>query len=666
MTALEPGSLLDRRYRVVQILAKGGFGQTYIAEDTRRPGNPICVVKHLKPASHDSIFLENARRLFATEAETLERLGSHDQIPRLLAYFEEDQEFYLVQDLIRGQTLNFELQPGQIWSEAQIVQMLQDVLNVLVFVHGSGVIHRDIKPDNLIRRRQDGKLVLVDFGAVKQIRSPQQMALGGDSITIAVGTPGYMPTEQNLGKPRPNSDLYALGIIGIRAATGLLPSQFEEDPDTGEIVWQRWTQVSSDLNDILVRMVRYHFKDRYQSAIEVLQAIDALVSQDPDLAVAVRSTPLLPSNVPFEPRSVPFVPTEFSVSPPEDVQSTVVSVDFIPAGEPIAPQEQPQPAAHSSAVAEAESAAPPQCQPEPTAVLDSSEIQPATATQFLTAASQAAPARDLPASAMSSAERLPTTLPESEGAPQVARSFDRSAATEVFPAPASPAPPVQTGVTAPHSTQPTIVVSPKPAAEVPITTVTQRLNAPASPVPISARLSSRSALIAAGVVAVVLAVGISNFSRMFSSSQELNSVTLARSLPCPESALPALSGTPDYEYPDGTKYYGPIASGKPADGRVTMLFPSGNRYDGEFRNGQRNGCGTFSFTNFGVYVGQFQDNQLSGQGVLMFENGDRYIGSFQDGKCHGEGTFILADGTIRNGNWRNGDLIDGDLSCNSR
>jgi serine/threonine protein kinase len=102
MATLKPGSLLDRRYRVVQTLAKGGFGQTYIAEDTRRPGNPRCVVKHLKPASTDSRFLENARRLFSTEAEILEKLGTHDQIPRLLAYFEENREFYLAQDLIDG------------------------------------------------------------------------------------------------------------------------------------------------------------------------------------------------------------------------------------------------------------------------------------------------------------------------------------------------------------------------------------------------------------------------------------------------------------------------------------------------------------------------------------------------------------------------------------
>ncbi len=146
------GKLLGGRYQVVRILGIGGFGQTYAAEDIHRPGSPKCVVKHLKPASSNSNFLESARRLFQSEAETLEKLGNHDQIPRLLAYFEEDQEFFLVQDFIEGHSLSAELQPGQIWTESQVCGFLQEVLGILEFVHGNGVIHRDIKPNNLIKR----------------------------------------------------------------------------------------------------------------------------------------------------------------------------------------------------------------------------------------------------------------------------------------------------------------------------------------------------------------------------------------------------------------------------------------------------------------------------------------------------------------------------------
>ncbi|BAY19553.1 serine/threonine protein kinase [Anabaenopsis circularis NIES-21] len=266
------GKLLDNRYQVIQVLAKGGFGQTYIAQDTRRPGNPICVVKHLKPTSSDPRIFETAKRLFQNEADTLERLGYHDQIPRLLAYFDENQEFFLVQEYIEGHPLTNELISGQRWSEGQVLQMLQEVLGILEFVHQQGVIHRDIKPDNIIRRSSDNKLVLVDFGAVKQLSSSMVTVGGQPTATVAIGTPGYMPTEQGQGKPRPNSDIYSLGIIAIQALTGVSASELQEDPDTGEIRWQHLAHVSYRLTSVLTKMVHYHFKDRYQTATEALQA----------------------------------------------------------------------------------------------------------------------------------------------------------------------------------------------------------------------------------------------------------------------------------------------------------------------------------------------------------------------------------------------------------
>ncbi|PAX51911.1 serine/threonine protein kinase [Brunnivagina elsteri] len=274
------GKLLDYRYKVIRVLATGGFGETYIAEDTKRPGNPICVVKHLKPVSSDSKIFDTAKRLFQSEAETLERLGNHDQIPRLLAYFDDSLEFYLVQEFIEGHTLSEELVSGETWTEAQVIQLLDEILNILEFVHHQGGIHRDIKPDNIIRRRSDNKLVLVDFGAVKQLRAGSYPGVRQirnapiqQSATVAIGTPGYMPTEQGQGKPRPNSDIYALGIIAIQALTGIAPMDLQEDQNTGETLWQHLVPVNQQLATVLNKMVRYHFKDRYQNAPEALQAL---------------------------------------------------------------------------------------------------------------------------------------------------------------------------------------------------------------------------------------------------------------------------------------------------------------------------------------------------------------------------------------------------------
>lgn len=267
------GRTLGGRYQVQETLGGGSFGQTYLAVDIHRPERPQCVVKHLKPAKQDPDFLPKARSLFEREAVMLEKLGNHEQIPRLLAYFEEKQEFYLVQEFIPGQLLRAELPAGCRWSEDQVVQLLQDILSILAFINEFNVIHRDIKPENIIRRQQDSRLVLIDFGAVKQLRKEmssdphQPLAVGG---TIAIGTPGYMAPEQAQGRPRPNSDLYALGMIGIEAFIGKNPTQFPQTAQ-GEIDWQEEVSVSPALADVLQQMVRYHFQYRYQTAEDVLK-----------------------------------------------------------------------------------------------------------------------------------------------------------------------------------------------------------------------------------------------------------------------------------------------------------------------------------------------------------------------------------------------------------
>jgi serine/threonine protein kinase, bacterial len=271
------GQLLAGHYRVLQVLGVGGFGQTYITEDLHLPGNPKCVLKHLKPASADRSLLEIARKFFEKEAIVLQKLGNHDRIPRLLAYFEEQQEFYLVQEYVPGNPLSTELQDGRKWQEQQVVELLAEILEILVFIHSQGVIHRDIKPDNIMRRAIDRKLILIDFGAIKQVRN-QQMLHGQQTMTVAIGTPGYMPIEQASGNPRASSDLYALGSIGIQALTGINPCELASDDLTGELKWEHLTVANPQLIAILQRMTRYHFKDRFLTAAEALAAVRGLTS----------------------------------------------------------------------------------------------------------------------------------------------------------------------------------------------------------------------------------------------------------------------------------------------------------------------------------------------------------------------------------------------------
>jgi len=269
------GNTLASRYKIVKHLGAGGFGQTFLAQDTQLPGKPLCVVKQLKPQSNDPYTLQVARRLFDTEAKILYKLGDYDQIPRLLAHFEENREFYLVQQFIEGEELSQEMTRGQRWSEVQVIALLQDILKTLAFVHQENVIHRDLKPTNLIRRRMDGKIVLIDFGAVKEIIPKSTNSVGQSGFTVGIGTLGYMPSEQANGKPKLSSDVYAVGVIAIQALTGLDPGrgQLPEDSKTGEIIWRNYAQVNPKLANVLDKMVRHDFRQRYPSAAEALQAL---------------------------------------------------------------------------------------------------------------------------------------------------------------------------------------------------------------------------------------------------------------------------------------------------------------------------------------------------------------------------------------------------------
>ncbi|MEL7358385.1 MAG: serine/threonine-protein kinase [Cyanobacteria bacterium J06560_6] len=284
---------LGRRYQVIASLGSGSFGETFLAADLHLPGQPRCVVKQLQPTVRTERSLQIARRLFETEANVLARLGEHPQIPRLLAHFEEKEEFYLVQELIEGQDLSAELptvqtQTGQTWSDSEAIAFLHDLLNTLSFVHDAGVIHRDIKPSNLIRRQQDRRIVLIDFGAVKQVGTQlvadpsgldPNASQPGASRTIAIGTEGYMPPEQIAGHPQFSSDIYAVGIIAIQALTGQLPSRLERNPNTGEIDWHHLSlQVRPALKNLIDTMVRYDFRTRYNSASAALTALRAMLS----------------------------------------------------------------------------------------------------------------------------------------------------------------------------------------------------------------------------------------------------------------------------------------------------------------------------------------------------------------------------------------------------
>lgn len=267
---------LRGHYNIIRPLAQGGFGQTFLAEDLDLPTNPTCVVKRLHPYPCEDWQLDIAKRLFEKEAEILYKLGVHDRIPRLFAHFQEGNDFYLVQEFIEGNSLDQEINEQTRHSPSQVRQILEDVLEILVFVHDHQVIHRDIKPSNLIRRKHDQRIVLIDFGAVKELTSLALDPQGNTYTSITIGTPGYMPNEQLGGKPRFSSDIYALGMVCIQAFTATAPDDLPEDPYTHEIAWHELLESDQrhpGLLQILDKMVRLDFRQRFQFASDVIQAL---------------------------------------------------------------------------------------------------------------------------------------------------------------------------------------------------------------------------------------------------------------------------------------------------------------------------------------------------------------------------------------------------------
>ena len=280
------GQTLKERYKLTRILGAGGFGQTYLAIDIQQSNRPQYVVKQLRPASQDKTFLAVARRLFDTESKTLEKLGNHAQIPNSIDFFEEDNEFYLVQEYIDGHSLEDEIKQVGKFSEAQAIALLKDTLPVLSFIHDNHVVHRDLKPDNLIRRRSTDEIVLIDFGAVKEIRT--HLITGERTgLTIGIGTQGYTPSEQLSGKPRYSSDIYALGMTVINAVTGKSPTELPESLGSLEPQWRDYAEVSPGLAILLDRMTRHYIHQRYSSVDDVLHDLGRLEELPAEAAEAV-------------------------------------------------------------------------------------------------------------------------------------------------------------------------------------------------------------------------------------------------------------------------------------------------------------------------------------------------------------------------------------------
>ncbi|MEI6370738.1 MAG: serine/threonine-protein kinase [Nostocales cyanobacterium ELA608] len=269
--------ILRDRYLPIKLLATGGFGAAFLAIDRDTPRMRQCVVKQFQPSGNlTEEALEKSRILFTQEAGVLEEIGNeHQQIPKLFAFFtitvpnlkinKSEQFFYLVQEYISGQTLEEELAKQGNFSELKILKILREILPVLQFIHDKGIIHRDIKPSNIIRH-YDGRLFLLDFGAVKLIANTSSSSTGIYSL-------GFAPPEQMQGNQVfPSTDLYALAVTLITLLTGKEANKLF-DAYTNQWQWRSQISVNPRLAAILDKMLLSAANQRFQSAQEVLESL---------------------------------------------------------------------------------------------------------------------------------------------------------------------------------------------------------------------------------------------------------------------------------------------------------------------------------------------------------------------------------------------------------
>jgi serine/threonine protein kinase len=319
---------LNQRYRPLKLIGQGGFGRTYLAVDEHLPSTPECVIKQFFIPNSTPQQFNKAAQLFNQEAVRLDELGKHPQIPQLFAHFSQNQQLFLVQEYIAGKTLSQQLQTQGYFNEAQIWQLLKDLLPVLQFIHEQRIIHRDIKPDNLIRRdhnlENNNQIVLIDFGIAKQLSQATQLQTG----TI-IGTPEYMAPEQSRGKVFRNSDLYSLGATCLFLMTGKSPFELY-DVTRDRWVWRNYLPrdviISQALTKILNKLIETQVSRRYTSAQQALQDIPT-IEISPQTTIQVSQSENQASSTPiFSQLLNPFFPT--SRKPLNDQLNSAREVDY--------------------------------------------------------------------------------------------------------------------------------------------------------------------------------------------------------------------------------------------------------------------------------------------------------------------------------------------------
>lgn len=271
------GTIFQNRYRIIKTLGQGSFGRTYLIEDQRH-FNELCILKELILTTVSASSWQKARDLFRREAEVLNQI-KHTQLPQLREQFEQDQRLFFVNEYIEGKTYRNLLEKRQakssVFTQTEAIHLMRSLLPVLTYIHGKGIIHQDISPENIVLRDSDKLPVLIDFGSMKKLASRLQYPVTTSSNAY-IGKLGYSPTEQiHTGKVYPSSDLYALAMTAIVLLTGKEPRELFDEQKLA-YNWQHWVTLNPMFSQLLNRILSYQQYGRYQNVAEMAQILEAV------------------------------------------------------------------------------------------------------------------------------------------------------------------------------------------------------------------------------------------------------------------------------------------------------------------------------------------------------------------------------------------------------
>ena len=317
---------LANRFEVLEILDQGGYGITYRAIDHHQPSRSHCVIKELV-YTHPKIL----DRL-CQEARTLEHLGNHSRIPKLLAYFNQGDKFYIVQAMVEGHSLKQEIRAGKRLDESYVIKLLKDVLNVLAFVHQNKTIHRDIQPANLIRQNSNGDIFLTDFGIIKILNNRQVDTHRRQITRVKVGAAGYIAPEQKRGKSCYASDLYSIGMVAVAALTEKPPHTLKIHPLTHRVQWSNKT-ISPALETFIKKLIEPNPNNRYPTAIDALKALERTITgmrvgQDSQLPTHVAAKGNLPVDTEPATKAVALIPPRLILKVMGSITVVLVMLGF--------------------------------------------------------------------------------------------------------------------------------------------------------------------------------------------------------------------------------------------------------------------------------------------------------------------------------------------------